>query len=198
MTDALNNLRKLLSDAAPAAAIETLLEGLPSEERLTTVMGLRGRAVRQLFECAASARPLRFEDIVVPAAADNETVIYEGRNSMPLLSRFQKRLTRRPDGLLIGYNHQSMSVFSGPGYFAVKAPEPAADVPNTLYFDYTVPVDDAPPGWPACQPNDRFISHFVFKNMKDYTRRVAPGVLVGVAYKKGKRVGPWFVLCRAS
>ena len=66
--------------------------------------------------------------ISVPAEVPPLTeVIHDGKNSLPLFSRFQKRFCRPAGPLgdteLWGYNEQAMRVFTGPGYFVAHTPE---------------------------------------------------------------------------
>ena len=125
------------------------------------------------------------------------TVILEGRNSLPMFSRFQKRFYRtEPGGLIVGYNHQTMSFVTGPGYFVVQGPEGTGPHPTEPFFDYTVAATTQPEGWPAIKPNDRGLSRAVYANMKDYCRRVARGVLVGKAYKLGVSQDAFFTLTK--
>lgn len=187
-------LRRLLADRAPATEITRFLDGLSPEDRVQEVLGVTGKWVGRLYDAMAGA-PLTAVDELVPPG-EGGTVIYEGRNSLPLFSRFQKRFTRM-DGLVVGYNHQSMSAITGPGYFVVKPPSGEAPAPDEAYFDYTEAPPGEPAGWPAYKPNNAGLSKPVYANMKDYMRRVARGVVVGKAYKLGVDQGAYFSLSRA-
>ena len=44
--------------------------------------------------------------------------------------------------------------------------------------------------------NDQGLSRLVYANMVDYLRRVSKHVLIGRAYKDGKEMPNWFLLCR--
>ncbi len=87
-----------------------------------------------------------------------------------------------------------MALFTGPGYFTVEQDG------NELLIDYTrVPAQsDVPQGWPKVQPNNRGLSHFVYKNMHDFCRRVSADVVIGQATKLGKPIGQYFVLARGA
>ena len=52
----------------------------------------------------------------------------------------------------------------------------------------------SPAGWPTYSPNESGLSRLVYAHMKDYCRRVARGVIVGKAYKKGVDQNAYFTL----
>jgi hypothetical protein len=188
------SLRRLLEERASAADITRFLDGLAPADRVEEVLAVTGKWVGRLYKAMAGS-PLTSVDELVPAD-ERGTIIYEGRNSLPMFSRFQKRFTRL-DGVAVGYNHQSMSFFTGPGYFVVKPPSGQGELGDEVYFDYTEAPPGEPPGWPAYKPNTAGLSRAVYANMKDYMRRVARGVVVGKAYKLGVDQGAYFSLSRA-
>ena len=49
---------------------------------------------------------------------------------------------------------------------------------------------------PDIVPNEARLGRFVYAGMKDYMRRVSEHVSIGRAYKGGKPMNAWFVLCR--
>ena len=108
--------------------------------------------------------------------APGATVIFEGRNSMPMFNRFQKRFTQ-PEGLdeIWGYNHQSMAWFTGPGYFVAHT-DPDRGV---LIFDYDRLPERALDGWPALKANTGFPPAVVYGNMYDEVRAVCAHILIG-------------------
>ena len=123
-------------------------------------------------------------------------MIFEGKNSLPLFSLFQKRFTR-PDTeeeVLHGYNHQSLSWLTGPGYFVTRIAK------GTLLFDYTRVPATAPAGWPEVATNDGGISRLVYKNIHDYCFPVGANTLIGAAYDgpTGKFKGQTFLLTRGQ
>ena len=122
-------------------------------------------------------------------------MILEGRNSLPAFSRFQKRFARIGN-VIVGYNHQITSFVTGPGYFIVRPPTPGEAKPDELFFDYTTDPPGIPTGWPAFKPSDEGMGRLVWMNMKDFCRRVGPGVLVGKAYKRGVEMGAYFTLTK--
>lgn len=188
------SLQELLRTRASAKDIERHLDALSPAARLQEVLAVTGKGVKHLYEAVADAPSVTLEEIV-PANAGSSTVIFEGRNSLPLFSRFQKRFARLGDGTIVGYNHQSMSIFTGPGYFVIKAPDGQGEHGKEVLFDYTVSPPSEPSGWPAFRANDRgLLSRAVYMNLKDYVRRVARGVVVGKAYKLGVDQKAYFSL----
>jgi hypothetical protein len=189
------SLLQLLDQQAPAREIEAYLDGLAPAERLDAVLAVRGKGVKKLYLAVEPEKPLSLEEFV--PANTKGTLIYEGRNSLPLFSRFQKRFVRLEGGKVIGYNHQAMSFVTGPGYFVLKPPSGEGAHANELLFDYTEAPGAEPDGWPAYKPNDAGLSRPVYGNMHDYVRRVARGVVVGKAYKLGIDQDAYFSLTLA-
>ncbi len=189
-------LSDLLRDRAPRESIHAFLDGLPPIDRVEMALSLRGREVAHLYRAVAGGRVTQIEDFVPADVADERTVIFHGRNSLPSFSSFQKRFARLSSGQVIGYNHQTMAFVTGPGFFVVRGPSDGADVPGEAYFDYTGIPERAPAGWPAYKANGAGLSILVYKNMKDYMREVATNVFVGEAYKGGKTQKQFFILAR--
>lgn len=189
------SLSELLARKPGWQAIAAHLDALPADERVRQVLAVTSRGVKALYEAVAGSPVLTFDDFV--PAGESGTVIFEGRNSLPLFTRFQKRFTRS-QGQVIGYNHQTWGWVTGPGYFVVKPPEGEGPHPDELFFDYTAePPLPGPEGWPTYAPNGKGLSRAVYANMKDYCRRVAKGILVGKAYKLGVDQGAYFSLSHA-
>jgi hypothetical protein len=188
------SLAHLLDARVSAKEIESYLDELPVRERVRQVLSITGRGVARLYHAVADAPPLSLDELVPPATKG--TLIYEGRNSLPAFSRFQKRFLRLDGDQVIGYNHNPALVtfLTGPGYFWVRPPSGEEPHKNELFFDYTEAPPTEPPGWPAFKSNDRGLSKFVYGNMKDYMRRVARGVVVGKAYRGGVDQKAYFSL----
>lgn len=187
------SLSGLVRARASARSIAAHLDSLSAEERLSQVLSITGSSVGKLYDLVAGSEPLTLADIV--PEDEKGTVILEGRNSLPTFSRFQKRFTRVGD-TVVGYNHQTLSVVTGPGYFVVRPATRGEVVSDELFFDYTTDPPSAPVGWPPFTPNDVGVARLVYMNMKDYCRRVGKGVLVGKAYKLGAAMGAYFTLTR--
>ncbi|HVY46577.1 MAG TPA: hypothetical protein VHB21_11900 [Minicystis sp.] len=189
---------QLVRGRASAKELAAHLDALPPDERVAEVVAVKGRGLARLWELVEGAAPLSVDEIL--PASETGTRIYEGRNSLAAFSRFQKRMTRLPDGQVVGYNHQSMSFLTGPGYFLVKPPPEAGPHAGELYFDYTEPPPSIgpgrgePAGWPTFKPNEAGLSRLVYARMKDYCRRIARGVLIGMAFKDDVSQNAWFTL----
>lgn len=186
------SLSTLLSSQASSREIAAHLDGLSAAARLDEVLAITGSAVGRLYAAVADAPTVTLEEFV--PTSTKGTLIYEGRNSLVAFSRFQKRFLRLESGVIVGYNHQSMSFVTGPGYFVVKAANGEGPHGKELFFDYTVPPPEVPAGWPAFKPNDRGLSKLVYSDMIDFVRRVAKGVVVGKAYRKEVDQNAYFTL----
>lgn len=176
-----------------AAELASILDEASPKDRVDAVLSVDGSLVGRLYELVGG-QALTINDIVPPTTPAGATVTFEGRNSLPVFSRFQKRFTRTADGLVFGYNHQPLrlaGMVTGPGYFRVLD---AGAPDGELLFDYTLPPPFEPSGWPAYRPNDFGASRFVFMNLNDYVRRVATGVVVGAAFRNGKDQNAYFSL----
>lgn len=185
-------LSELIGGGAAVPTLALHLKGLDAAESRSQVLALGPAAQAKLFELAAVGGPLTAADFV-PADASGPEVVFEGRNSMPVFSRFQKRFFRGPDGRVFGRNAQTFSFLTGPGYFEV-VPSPRS--PNEIVMDYTKLPASAPAGLPAVTSNDGGVAKLVFGGMHDYVRKVAPGVVIGWAFKDGKDLKTTFVLVR--
>lgn len=192
-TDAGQNLRDLLKSGAPWQQIQRHLDALDLSERLRQVLMVKRSGVKALYDRFESAPPATVDEFVPPSTT-GKTVIYEGRNSLLLFSRFQKRFFRTESGVVVGYNHQTWQFITGPGYFVVQAADGKPPVPSELYIDYITEPPTIPEGWPAYKPNSRGFSRGVYFNMHDYMRRVATGVYVGKAYRAGEDIDAHFSL----
>src|SRR5439155_23625666 len=108
------------------------------------------------WQGCAGAGTFTLDDLIPSAGPDGQTVIYAGKNSLAMFTHFEKRFVRQ-GGAVVGYNNQSMSFVTGPGYFAVVQ-APAAERARELLFDYTRVPAGAPSGWPAIKPNEAGLS----------------------------------------
>jgi hypothetical protein len=190
-------LKELLAAERPdRARVAEFLDGLDHAGRMAALSSLGGTTYQaKLFEAAADAPAVTRSDLVPEDWPRLREVIWHGKNSLPMFTLFQKRFMR-PDGPrgeqeLWGYNHQTMAWATGPGYFVCHQDRefPAA-------IDYRVVPPKTPPGWPEVKRNDQGLSRFVYNDMVDYLRRVSRHVLIGRAYKGGKEMPNYFLLCR--
>ncbi len=188
-----SELRGLLQAGAASAEIARHLDALDPAEKLRQVLAVKGKWVKALYHGVEDAPRATLEEFV-PTSTTGTTLIYEGRNSLAMFTRFQKRFLRTASGVIVGYNHQSMMWFTGPGYFVFQDADGQPPVPNEPYIDYITEPPEFPEGWPAYKPNAKGISSSVYGNMHDYMRRVATGVYVGKAYRAGEDIGAYFSL----
>ena len=94
------------------------------------------------------------------------------------------------NGVLQGYNHQTMAWITGPGHFTLSQDE------DEVLFDYTNEPEHAFDEFPPLKKNTSGISTLVYGNMIDRVRRVSQHCVIGAAFKKGKAMNAWFMLVR--
>jgi hypothetical protein len=183
---------------ADVVRIAGALDGLGEPERLDAIAHLRRKELAALYEAAAGNPPLHLTDFVPTTVPARTEVIHEGKNSLPLFTRFQKRFCRaaNPEELW-GYNEQANRLFTGPGYFVAHHNER-----GELVIDYrSVPParpEDLPPGWPPIIPNSARLSRFIYNGTVDVMRRVSQRVSIGRAERAGKPMDAWFALVRCT
>ena len=192
---AADEVSKLL-DVEPIdlAAIGARLDALDHAGRLAVTRSLGKRAQSRLYEAAAGRGGLTLESIVPAGVAPRTAVRHHGKNTLPMFSIFEKRFCRPAAGgdRLWGYNHQSLAWLTGPGYFTARADATAGEI----VIEYTEVPPEAPEGWPAVRSNSSGIGRIVYGGMVDVLRHVSKHVTIGAAFKKGKPLNSWFVLCR--
>jgi hypothetical protein len=160
------------------------------------IQTLKRRELAELFEAAAGNPPLRLVDLVPAEVPALTAVIHEGKNSLPMFTRFQKRFCR-PAGdtagkELWGYNEQDLRPLTGPGYFVVH------EEGGGLIVDYRLLPTAPPPGWPKILPNSARLSRFIYNGTVDVLRRVDERVTIGRAYRRDKPMDAWFALERQA
>lgn len=188
------NLSAMLSSAPDLPAIGSALDAMSEEARVRAVLALGRRELSTLFEAAADSAPLTLADIVPADVPPLTEVIHEGKNSLPLFTRFQKRFCRPPGENpteLWGYNEQAMRAFTGPGYLVLHfTPK------GELVVDYGMLPPDKLPSWPKIIPNSARLSRFIYNGTVDVLRRVSHHVTIGRAYRADKPMDAWFALAR--
>lgn len=185
-------------------ALARRLDAMRDDQRVAFVRALTKADMIRLWE-ACAGRDVVAEDFVpaqVPPAAE---VIHEGKNSLPLFSRFQKRFTRGNEpGVVYGYNHNDFNwTTAGPGYFVghVEGEARVADQQGVFGLDYyRIPPAGAalPSTWPRTRKNELGLQCFIYAKMVDYMRKVSDGVTIGRAWKLGRRTSNYFVLARTG
>jgi len=195
---ALDLVRRLSDTSIDRVAVAAFLDGLSHPERVAAVRALGRREQRRLYDAVENFRPVRLADLVPPGVADLAQVRHFGRNTLPAFTLFEKRFCRprggdprKPDALY-GYNFQTLSPLTGPGYFVARE---APGRPEVL-VDYRELPSDPPASWPPVRSNERGLGRLVYGFMVDTLRGVSEHVTIGSAARNGKPLGSWFVLCR--
>ena len=188
-----------LSDAhVDRDAIGSFLDSLSHAQRVEATRALGRREQRRLYDAVDAFLPVELVELVPASVADLGQVRHFGRNTLPAFTLFEKRFCRphgadprKPDALY-GYNFQSLSPLTGPGYFVAR---PVPGRPE-VDIDYRELPPTRPPAWPAVRSNERGLGRFVYGFMVDTLRRVSQHVTIGSAARGGKAIGSWFVLVR--
>jgi hypothetical protein len=198
---AASELRGLLGESAiKMVDVAKFIDDLSAADRVVAIRSLGAREQRRLYEAAGGFAPVRLTELVPPDVPDFGTVRHYGKNSLLLFTEFEKRFSRTPDrdpsapGELIGFNFQTMSPVTGPGYYVAVEDESRGEV----LVDYRRVPDQHPEDWPEIRSNERGLSRLVYGSMVDTLRRVSEHVTIGSAARNGKDTGNWFVLCRES
>ncbi len=191
--------RLLGASSVNADALAGAFNGLDSDACVAAIERLTKRDMIRMWG-AVEGRQVDAESFVPAGTAVDVEVIHEGKNSLPVFSRFQKRFTLaqgRP-GVLYGYNHNWFNfTTAGPGYFVAHQD----DSFGAYGLDYCqLPPRDVrlPSGWPAVVPQNRGLQRFIYANMVDYMRGVSDRVTIGRAWVKGKMTNNYFVLSRTG
>ncbi len=173
-----------------ASNIDELREKLDqttTNERVDWIHSLGKSEQKQLFEMAKGAlSPAHFH------GEEGEVVIHEGRNSLPLFTRFQKRVCLQGSQAQ-GYNENNIRWLVGPGHFLVR---PSEDTEGEIWLDYYWVAESAPPEFPEACDNKKGLSRLVYADMIDVMRGVSQHVTIGRAVRGGKHTENYFVLCR--
>lgn len=190
-------LSALLASPIDIDALAKLFDAASSAERVAAIQKFTPKIQRRLFE-AAKGRKVTTFDIVPDGTAPLQEIIHEGRNTLPAFRSFQKRFClpteeHRPDNrrVLWGYNHQTFSGITGPGYFVAYDDEDAGEV----VVDYRQLPPEHPQEWPPILDNSARLGRFVYAGMVDRLRRVSDHVTIGRAYKS-KPMNAYFTLVR--
>jgi hypothetical protein len=177
-----------------------VLDEVAEPMRIKSLAELGRRELALLFDAAADNEPLTLDHFVPPGIGPMIEVIHEGKNSLGLFTRFQKRFCRpnraTPAPELWGYNEQSMRPFTGPGYFVAHEPKEKHAIAGNVIIDYRQLPADKPEGWPPIMPNSARLSRFIYNGTVDVMRRVSDHVSIGRAMKDNKPMDAWFVLVR--
>jgi hypothetical protein len=189
-------LRNLIETHLDLPRLAKDLDEIGAPARLWAVHQWTRSVQATLWEAVKGFRPVTLDDFVPPGVAPHVEVIHEGMNTLPAYNHFQKRFARPTDpGLepqLVGYNHQSLSGLTGPGYYVAH---PSADA-GEVDIDYTQVPRDKPDAWPPIVPSSVRLGRFVYGGLLDVMRGVSSSVSIGRARKKKVWIDAWFVLVR--
>lgn len=174
-------------------------EAAPPAERVAIIEAIDGRGQAKLWR-AAAGQAVSIEEMVPRDLGPLRPVIFHGKNSLPVFTRFEKRFCRPAPGVerdeLWGFNFQPvawLAPLTGPGYFV------AYDTPagiGAVAVDYRRIPAGRPPGWPELHDNTYRLSRFIYNGMVDYLRRVSRHLLIGRATRGEKELPNYFLLCR--
>ena len=166
------------------------LDKLDKNSRIEEVVALKKKHQITLWELAVDGKELDLDYLVPKDAKTLDPYPFEGKNSLPVFTRFQKVFYKMSNGEIGGYNKSPIGWLIGWGYMVV---EKSDKNPKELGVNYLKLPNEKPEGWPKIKPNG-----LVYGNMIDYLRWVSKDVLIGRAYRAGEKEMPnWFVLCRA-
>lgn len=196
-----DELRALIGEnGGKPAALARFLDDLSHDDRVVAIRSLGRADQRSLYEAVDGFAPVRLGELVPAGTPDLREVRHFGKNTLPAFTHFEKRFCRVPGQdpekpeELAGFNFQTMSPLTGPGYF-VAVPSPDRE---EVLVDYRRLPAQHDPSWPALRSNERGLARFVYGFMVDTLRRVSQHVTIGSAARKGKDLGSWFVLCQES
>ena len=172
-----------------------ILDGLGHEGRVHTIRHWGKKIQAEIYEASKGVLPIDLDFLVPSSIGSLVEVIHEGQNTLPTFNHFQKRFVKLEDEdfKVAGYNHQTLSPVTGPGYFVVQVG--AGEHEGELAIDYTKAPKNKPASWPVIKPNDG-LGGLVYGGMIDYLRRISEHVSIGRATKGGKVMDAWFALCR--
>jgi len=188
-------LEMLRSDKVTIEEITDHIEHLPHSYRIVQTRELGGKEQSKLWDIAEGSKPIDLSYLMPEDAQVLKPYPFEGKNSLPMFTHFQKVFYRLPDDTIGGYNNQTMMFATGPGYYVCgKDPDHSGEI----LIDYTKLPWIQPTGWPAIKPNMAGLSRFVYGGTKDYLRWVSKDVAIGHATRAGKDMPNWFILCRQT
>src|SRR5579864_7803110 len=147
------DLRNLIESHLDLARLSRDLDEIGHTARVWSVRQWTRADMATLWDAAKGFRTVVLDDFVPPSVAPLVQVVHEGKNSLPAHTHFQKRFCRPSDpaaaGMLVGYNRQSLSSFTGPGYYVAHGSSEAGEVD----IDYTMVPAEKAPDWPNIVSN---------------------------------------------
>jgi hypothetical protein len=182
-------LKKLTIEKQSFADLRCTLNQSTETDKINWQKTLSSKDQAWLFEKSSPITSL--DEIINSNEKDLTEIIFKGKNTLPAFNYFEKRMCLSKDkNLIIGYNHQSLQKIVGPGYFIIEKPQ------DKLMVDYTILPNQKVESWPKIKSNHSGLSYLVYKDLKDELRKIADGIFIGLATKKGKSLGQYFILIR--
>lgn len=187
----------LAAEAIDVLALGRWLDGLDEASRVAATVSMTPREQARLFDAAQGARALSLDHFVPAGISPLETVRHAGKNSIKVISRFEKRFCRPEPGAMVlwGYNESPWAVqrVAGPGYFVCYAIGG-----GEALIDYCEVPPSKPNAWPAIASNAVGITKYIFGGTQDTMRGISEHVSIGRASRAGEWMDNWFVLCRRT
>lgn len=197
--------QRLADPSTTLEAIQGHLDSLAFEQQLKECMALGKKEQSRLFELAEN-NPCTLDDLVPAGTSPDQQVVFEGKNTLPVFTRFQKIFCRAKDdpNLLYGFNEGFTRKFIGPGYFVAhmcdvppSKPHWPAHGASVVNYSMVPPSNDVVvPGWPKVKPNSSGLQMFVYKGTRDFMRKITDDVSIGEAFKGAKPLNNFFTLVR--
>lgn len=174
------------TECVTLAALAQALDTADHSARMAWLADLSRKELRAMYELAEDGPELPLSHF---HAAAGEVVIHHGQNSLPAFNSFQKRVVDNK-GTLQGYNHQTLSWFTGPGHFTLRQDG------TEVIFDYVTEPVEPFDAFPPLKSNTSGMSTLVYGHMIDRVRRVSEHTVIGKAFKKDKPMTAWFALIK--
>jgi hypothetical protein len=189
-------LQNLIETHLDVARLAKDLDEIGHPGRIWAVRQWTPANMATLYEAVQGFRPVTLDYYVPPGLPPLTEVIHHGKNSLPAHNFFQKRFALPSDAetkdQLVGFNFQTLSPLTGPGYYVAH---PATD-PAEVDIDYTMIPKEKPKAWPPIVPNSGRLGRFVYYGMIDVMRGISSHVSIGRAKKSHGWMDAWFVLIR--
>jgi hypothetical protein len=192
-------LKNLIEVHLDLPRLSQVLDDLGTPGRLWSVNQWTHANLAVLWEAAKGFRPLTLDDLVPPSVGPLVPVVHVGKNSLPVFAHFRKQFCKPKDESskeLFGYNVQSTSVFTGPGYFVARVSSGEGASEGEIDFDYTKSPTEKPEGWPPIVPASARLGRFVYGGAIDVVRGISSHVSIGRVRKNGRDEDAWFALVR--
>jgi len=184
----------LLDDKTRLEQVTSYLAKLNHGQKCAEVLALNKKCQARLWELAKDGKPLNLDYLVPKGIKPLDPQPFDGKNTLPLYTRFQKVFYRTPDGRIAGYNNSHAAWIAGWGYYIT---EQSWKNQKELAVNYMKQPKDKPANWPEIKSNTAGFSRLVYGNMVDFLREVDDDVLIGKATRKGeKEMSSYFVLVR--